>query len=232
MIDVDANALIEFLERCKDDLRRIVGNSLGQWSPGDIPGETWIVAIDLQAKLGRPLDLRGNEDTDLLLRTLRSAAYAAGGILRNARRPDQAAPDMEGNLVRGWDRYAIDDGADALSLLEELENPERPETAPIDPYHSESAAWNWLWHRFGESTRNLAEFLLISMSWCRQRRKRALHHLETQEQLPQRMHVDDTAIQPWRTFKLPSRDKPDAGQLALDFWCRPAQPEHGQLWLL
>lgn len=74
MIDVDANAITEFLEQRKDDLHRIVGNSRGQWSTGDIPGETWVAAIDVQAKLDRPLDLRSIDDMDLLLRTLRSAA--------------------------------------------------------------------------------------------------------------------------------------------------------------
>ena len=58
---------------------------------------------------------------------------------------------------------------------------------------------------------------------------RALRHLDAQQQLPHRMCVDedDAAIQPWRRFKLPARAKPDEGQLALDFWCRPMQPERG-----
>ena len=223
----DFTSFQEFLSLQEAELRRIVFRSQGYWSAGDIPGEAWIAALDLQDKLGRPLNLQTCGDADLLLRKLRSAAYKAGEILRGAWRPDQAAHDEEGNLERGWDRYASDEGADALAWLEASETPQPPEPAPIDPYHSESAAWNWLWHRFGQSTRNIAAFLLISTSWCRQRRKRALKHLDSQQQLPHHMRffVDETAIQPWRKFKLPSRIKPDTKQPALDFCCTPAQPE-------
>lgn len=231
---IDPIALETFLAQRKDELRRIVFHSQGQWSFGDIPGEAWMLALQLQQVLGRPLDLDNQEDAGLLLRKLRREANRAGGILRNARRPDQASPDDETNFERGWDHYASDDGAHPLSLLEALETPPAPEPAPVDPYHSESAAWSWLWHRFDRSTRGVAAFLLISTSWCRQRRKRALRHLDAQQQLPHRMRIDEdeAAIQPWRRFKLPARAKPDEGQLALDFCCRPAQPERGQLWLL
>lgn len=234
MIDPNPASFEEFLARHKPDLRRILFRSQGQWSAGDLPGEAWIAALDLRQTLGRPLDLRRDEDAELLLRHLRTAAGKAGGVLRKAWRPDQAVAGEEGSLERGWDKYAIDDGASALSVLEALETGEPPEPPRIDTYHSESAAWNWLWHRFRRSTRDVATFLLISASWCRQRRKRALRHLDTQQQLPHRMCLtdDDTAIQPWRKFKLPPRARSDEGQLALDFLCLPAQPERGQLWLL
>jgi hypothetical protein len=214
------------------DLRRIVFRSLGHWTTGDIPGEAWIATLGLQEKLKRPLDLLRDDDAALLLRTLRTAADKAGGVLRKARRPDQAC--WEDGLGCGWDSYSIDEGACALSMLEALETGEPPEPTCVDPYHSESAAWNWLWHRFQRSTRDVAAFLLISASWCRQRRSRALHHLDAQQQLPHRLCVDDddTAIQPWRKFKLPPRARSDDGQLALDFRCMPAQPNRGQLWLL
>lgn len=234
MIEPDSIAFADFLSRYQEPLHKIVGNSRGQWTLGDIPGETLITAFDLHEELGRPLDFGNAADARLLLRKLRSAAYAAGGVLRNARRPDQASSSADAVGERAWDRYLIDDGDDALSLLVALETPDAPEPPPIDPYHSESAAWNWLWHRFQRSTRDIAAFLMISASWCRQRRTRAFRNLAHQEQLPHRMRIqdDETAIQPWRKFKLPVRIRPDNGQLGLDFWCKPAQPEHGQLWLL
>jgi hypothetical protein len=107
--------------------------------------------------------------------------------------------------------------------------------AMSSPRHfaSESAAWNWLWHRFQRSTRDIAAFLLASASWCRQRRRRALRYLDTQQRLPHRLRVegDDTAIRPRRKFRLPPRTT-SGGQRALDFACMPAQPERGQLRLL
>ena len=114
-------------------------------------------------------------------------------------------------------------------------------TTPVEPTRSRKERveaflrdFEWSWTTAVVFSLGVVFFLLISTSWCRQRRKRALRHLDAQQQLPHRMCVDedDAAIQPWRRFKLPARAKPDEGQLALDFWCRPMQPERGQLWLL
>lgn len=232
MHDNDAD-LVAFLARHADELRGIVAYSQRQWGHEDLPSEAFVARADISGKLGRTLDLNDPDDACLLLKRLRSLARRAGGVLRNASRPDQASRDDESG-ERSWDRYVIGDSEDAPSLLEKIESPEAPEQAPIDPYYSESTAWLWLRHRFNHSTREIAAFLLISASWCRQRRKRAQRRLETQLQLPHRLQTgdDDSAIQPWRKFKLPARTKTDDGQLALDFCHTPLQPKRGQLWLL
>lgn len=222
-----------FLARHARELRGIVLASQGQWDFDDLLGEAFVAWAELSSASGHPLALDAPEDAALLLKRLKSLANRTGRVFRKASRSDQSSREDE-HGERGWDKYAIDDGEDALSLLETSESPEAPEPTPIDPYHSESAAWNWLWQRFHRSTREIAAFLLISSSWCRQRRKRALRRLDAQSQLPHRMQTDDdaTAIQPWRKFKLPPPARHADAQLALDFWCKPAQPERGQLWLL
>ena len=233
MSDFDFKAIDVFLERNATTLSGIVKYSRGQWAKGDVHGEACLAALDLGAKRGRALDLDEPMDADRLLRRLRSRARSAGGVLRSAERPDQFTPDAERG-PRSWDRLAPDEAEHPLSLLEALESVV-PEMQPIDPYHSEVAAWRWLVELFERRMADIAAFLLISTSWCRLRRRRARHYASTQWQLPHYLLVgedDSNAIQPWRKFKLPARDGAAPGQLAMDFWSRPLQPASGQLWLL
>lgn len=233
MSDFDFAALAAFLERNAADLRGIVNYSRGQWTAGDLHGEACLAAIELGDKHGYVLDPGDPMDAQRLLRRLRNRARNAGGVLQRAERPDQASSGDEGRGPRSWERIASAAADNPLSLLEALESG-TPEPAPIDPYHSETAAWNWLLHRFDRRTRDIAAFLLISTSWCRVRRRRARHRANTQWQLPHRLAVedDDLAIQPWRKFKLPTQAVGPTGQLAINFWNIPAQPVRGQLWLL
>ncbi len=235
MSEFDFAAIAVFLERNAESLRGILGFSKGQWSKDDLYGEACVAAADLGEKQGTPLDLGNPADADRLLRRLRSRARSAGGVLRGAERPDQASGDHDARGPRAWDRIPQrqDDVEHPLSLLEALESPV-PEPAPIDPYHSETAAWNWLLHRFNRRMREIAAFLLISTSWCRERRRRARSRAGVQWQLPHRLCVgdDERAIQPWRKFKLPSPPPDDPHQLSFDYRNKPAQPASGQLWLL
>ena len=233
MSDFDFAALAAFLERTAAHHHGIVSYSRGQWTMADLHGEACMAAIELGNKRGYALDLDDPADAERLLRRLWSRARNAGGVLRKAERPDQASSEDEGRGPRSWERIAAAAAENPLSLLEALESA-APEPTPIDPYHSETAAWNWLLHRFNRRTRDIAAFLLISTSWCRERRRRARHRANTQWQLPHRLSVgdDDLAIQPWRKFKLPTQTEDPTEQLAINFWNVPAQPVRGQLWLL
>lgn len=234
MPDLDFAALAAFLERHAATLDGIVRYSRGQWAKDDLPGEACLAAIELGDRQGRALDLDDPVDADHLLRRLRSRARSAGGVLRSAERPDQFSPDAGERGPRSWDRLVPNAAEHPLSLLEALESTV-PEREPVDPYHSETAAWRWLVERFDRRMVDIAAFLLISTSWCRMRRRRARHRANTQWQLPHHLLVgddDSNAIQPWRKFKLPARDAAAPGQLVIDYWKRPAQPAVGQLWLL
>lgn len=231
---LDFAAIAAFLERHSADLRGIVGYSRGQWTKGDLFGEACLAADDLAGKQGHALDLDAPADTDRLLRRLRSLARQAGGVLRNAERPDQSTSFHDERGPRSWDRLGGSQGEHPLALLEALEAA-APEPVPVDPYHSEIAAWQWLLEHFDRRMADIAGFLLISASWCRARRRHARHCAVTQWPLPHHLLVgedDARAIQPWRKFKLPARNATASAQLALDFWCRPLQPARGQLWLL
>lgn len=235
MPEFDFAALDAFLERHATTLAGIVGYSRGQWSKDDLHGEACMAAIELRDKHERTFDLDDLLDAEQLLRRLRSRARSAGGVLRSAARLDQAAPGDEEH-GHHWllDRLVADDGEHPASLLEAFATA-APEPEPVDPYQSETAAWRWLVERFDRRMADIAGFLLISVSWCHVRRRRARHRAASQWQLPHSLLVGEdgaNAIQPWRKFKLPARDPAAAGQLAMDYWNRPAQPASGQLWLL
>ena len=230
----DLGAIADFLQRHDYKLSWIIRDSGGLWERDDLTAEVILALHDLCTTGNPVLDLCADEDATLLLRQLRRRANQAGRGLRNPVRPDQAESGegwRPGML--GWDQFTGDEGEHPLSLLEALESPQ-PEPREFDPYHSETAAWNWLLHRFERRTRDIATFLLISTSWCRVRRRRAWHRANAQWQLPHYLLVgdDELAIQPWRKFKLPPTQANDPLQLCLDYWSRPLQPDRGQLWLI
>lgn len=155
--------------------------------------------------------------------------------MRYAARPDQAVQGEDWRPgMMGWEQLAADRGEHPLSLLDAIESPE-PETPEFDAYHSETAAWHRLALRFESRMVDIAAFLLISTSWGYARRRRARHATAWQWPLPNPLDTDndDSALRPWRKFKLPSRQRPTpATQRDFDFWRRPPQPDRGQLWLL
>lgn len=231
-----SDAAMALLFRCSEDaLYWLTRDSEGLWDRNDLPGESLLLLHEMEVA-GNGLDPGNDEDIALFLRELRRRARRAGRVQRNAVRPDQAGGDAEWRPgTPHWDRFVADDGAHPFHLLEAADSP-TPEAPVFDPYHSEVAAWAWLARHFERRTRDIAAFLLISPSWCRQRRRRARHAVNIQwplscRRLPDEEH--ERSIQPWRRFKLPPRSAPSyLSQCPLDFWQCPQQPERGQLWLL
>lgn len=224
-----------FLERHAPDILRISRASKGEWRVDDIRNEAWLLAFDIGEKRGQPLDMGDEEDASLLIRHLynRCVKYTEL-VVRKAQRLDHADRGDE-ERERHWlaDRLVADDGAHPLSLLEALESVTEIREAP-DPYHSTASGWAWLMRRFGQRMADVANFLLISPSWCYACLRRARHQADTQWPLPHTLATgdDEDAIRPWRKFKLPPDRMDDPEQMSLDYWNRPAQPVRGQLWLL
>jgi hypothetical protein len=236
MHDAQGSAFDAFASIHAADFRRIAAASRGELSAGDVCNEAWLLALEIGERRGRALDLRHGDDAGLLIRYLYNHCVKyAERVVRHAVRLDHAA---RGDAERDdhWlnDHLAADEGEHPLSLLESAETATAEPAAP-DPYQSPAAGWIRLLQRFDRRMSDVADFLMISASWCYTCCRQASHEARTQWPLPHGLSVgdDDSALRPWRTFKLDPRFTGECeGQLAFDYWSRPDQPSEGQLWLL
>lgn len=231
------DAFTRFLERRARDFIRIAGATRGEWKAEDVRQHAWLLMFDLGQHRDRPFDLDDPADEDFLIRCLHNhCAKYAERTLRHAHRLDQAAPGGD-DASHHWlrDLLVSDEGQHPASLLEAAQ------CAVAEPgyphaYHSPAAAWLDLVTRLGNRIANVADFLLISPSWCARCFRRALRQAQTQSPLPElRVDADPGAsLQPWRSFRLPTRGPVhiDPSQPPLDFWSRPLDPPTGQRWLL
>lgn len=234
---IDDEAFQRFLDAHAANIRAISGATRGEWKPDDVRQQAWLLAVDLGDKHGRPLDLDDASDASLLVRSLYNhCTKYTERIVRHAHKLDHAAP---GDDERGhhwlFDQLVADGGEHPASLLEALESTQ-PEPPAPNPYHSPAAGWAGVMRRFDNRIALVADFLLISSSWCGRCYRRALWLAETQSPLPDLRNEGDPdeALRAWRSFRLPARAPagPLDGQPALDFWSRPPDPARGQMWLL
>lgn len=234
---IDHQAFQRFLDAHAADFRGISGATRGEWKPDDVRQQAWLLAVDLGDRRQRPLDLDDADDASLLVRSLYNHCVKyTERVVRHAHKLDHAAPGDD-DRDRHWllDHLVADGGGHPAQWLEasEAATPERD--AP-DPYHSPAAGWASVLHRFDCRMADVADFLLISTSWCRRCYHRALWLAHMPSPLPDLRSEGDAgdALRPWRSFRLPARTpaEPFDGQPALDFRGRPPDPAHGQMWLL
>ncbi len=221
--------LARFIADHARELHWLVKDAHGVWSQEDMQGEIYLALVELADDEGRMPYLGTAEDDESVLRRLRRKAEQQGRAFRNASRLDHAPTD-QAPLI---ERLVADGGHHPASLLESSgEAPEERFEVP-PPEHSSMAAWHHLVERFDRRMRHVAEYLLISPSWCYCCRRRVRKQAIAQWPLPQpERPTTPDALRPWRSFKLPPRARPEARQLRLDYWTCPSQPSRGQLWLL
>ena len=228
--------LLDFLDRHAADLRRIAAATSREFSADDVRNEAWLLAFDLGERRGRALDPGDPDDARLLLGHLYNRCVRFGErVVRHATRLDHAPPGADDDAMHPLlARLAADDGAHPEVLLDAFQSA-TPEPRIPAPQASPAAAWVWLLQRFNRRMVDVADYLRISLSWSYQRCRDAVALARTQNPLPATpVPTRDEPARPWRAFKLPRRRlrAVDPRQLRLDFWCRPAQPDAGQLWLL
>lgn len=228
--------LLDFLDAHAPDLRRIAAATAREWSAEDVRNEAWLLAFDIGERRGRPLDPADADDAHLLLAHLYNHCVRyRERVVRHATRIDHAPPGLDADAPHPLAaRLVADDGAHPELLLE-FQQSATPEQDAPGPQHSPAAAWVWLLRRFGRRMTDVAAYLRISLSWSYTRCRDAVALAQSQWPLPRTPIASaDDPVRPWRAFKLPARSRRcvDPRQLRLDFWPRPQQPEHGQLWLL
>ena len=236
MPNIDDAALAAFLERHARALNWILRDAGGAWTREDLLPEAVCALLELHAATHAALDPASDDGAGRLLARMRRRARKAGGGIRSTLHPDQAlsGEDWSPRNV-GWNQFVADEGEHPALLLEAFESA-APEPEISNVYHSPAAGWACVLRRFDNRMAAVADFLLISSSWCGRCYRRALWLAQTQSPLPDLRNEGDPgdALGPWRSFRLSTRAsaEPPDEQPWLDFWSRPRDPALGQMWLL
>ena len=172
---------------------------------GDVENEAWLMAATVSQKLGMPIDFDNPAFQDYLIAFLYNELVKYGEkVVRYAVKLDKP---IDGEDI-GWDSHpalyqaAVDQESDPLAQLCAQEDQET-EPVPPPPHESLIGAYYHLLSKLG-NMRSMAEYLLISLSYCYHRRKVSLIIDKKQMPLPSHGLETTSASTPktWRPFRL------------------------------
>ncbi|MGE0770047.1 MAG: hypothetical protein AB7L90_26735 [Hyphomicrobiaceae bacterium] len=201
---MDGDHFFPFLQSRRLALRRISRATRGEASLEDVESEAWLMMTKLQSK-GLAVDLRNPEHQSLLLAHLYQhlVRYTETKV-RHGVRLDYAPGGEEGahplaNIL------AAEEGSDPLVTLMRLqEERQATEDVRLSPHQSLASAYVYLLERMDNRMTALADYLLISLSYCYRRCAQARVMAEYQQTLPQAAMTTTRAFVPktWRPFRL------------------------------
>lgn len=172
---------------------------------GDVENEAWLMAGTVSQKLGIPIDFDDPTFQDHLIAFLYNELVKYGEkVVRYAVKLDkpidgeEVSPESHPALYQ----VAVDQASDPLAQLCARDD-EEAEPAPPPPHESLIGAYYHLLSKLG-NMRSMAEYLLISLSYCYHRRKVALIIDKKQMPLPSHGLATVSASTPrtWRPFRL------------------------------
>ncbi|WP_050477484.1 hypothetical protein [Herbaspirillum rhizosphaerae] len=191
-----------FAIKHKAKFKRISAATKGEYEAEDVIGEAWLMAEKMRIKQGSEIDFHNPAHIDLLF------SYLYQHLVNYTEKQVRMAVRLD-----AWD-YGDDPEHDCHPLLNKLssdnaDNPltvlELKETAAaehaVNPHHSRAAAYLKLLGHCDNNIAQLANYLLISTSWCYRCYNRAKHTVERQRQLPETMKTDFMP-RTWRKFQL------------------------------
>lgn len=207
----------QFLDGHGSDLRRISRATQGEASLGDVQSEAWLMVSDLRNK-GFAIDLRLPEHQELLISHLYQHLVRYTELnVRHAVRLDHAPNSGDDELHPLASRLAADAHSDPLVALMQAQDQRRKldEEASLDPHQSLASAYLCLLERLGGRMPALADYLLISLSYCYRRCGHARTLAVHQQALPSAAMVTDPGFVPgaWRRYRLQRQPV----QLSFDF---------------
>ncbi len=217
-------AFHEFLISRSPELRRIARHTQREFELSDVQSEAWLMIRRMHAK-GRTIDVSNRRDQDILISHLyQHLVRYTDKKIRNAVRLDHWHDDAEEDfsahpLLRKLAAGAENDPLGAL-LDQQYSLRHTGRILDGDHYrHSLADAYLRLLDRFGNSMREVANHLLISLSYCYRRYACALQLARNQRPIP-RAGIDERHFSPraWRPFRI----RMEPRQLSLDFGEAPA----------
>ncbi len=217
MATLDFSPIQAFVASRRKDLRRIARATQGEHELQDVETEAIMLWAEL-AQQGEEPDLRSTEGEKKLLSYLyqRLVPWADTKVRYAVRLDhDEHGDDPESDVHPLLRKLAADGGADPLSRLIEREEATAAAAEEIGPHSSLAAAYAALLHRLDNRIAALADYLLISRSWCYSRVRAAQRFAESQTPISKTAirAADNASLRAWRPFKL--QRSPE--QLELDF---------------
>ncbi|MDO8942167.1 MAG: hypothetical protein Q8N17_03990 [Burkholderiaceae bacterium] len=215
-----ACAFARFLVDKKKDIQRIARATRGEYEPSDVESEAWLLAQRLPQTKGWTVDFTDGRQQDKFLSYLyqelvRYTELVVRHAVRLDHKPGGDAGDDPHPLVN---ILASDEGHDPLATLL-LAEAAQLQAAEPDAHHSLAAAYLWLLRRLNNDMRQLAQHLLISLSYCYRRMARARMLAVIQQPLPPTI-ADQAGCfvpKPWRKERMQRIPV----QLVLDLDCEP-----------
>lgn len=196
----------------KRKFRQISAATQGEATADDVENEAFILAAELTSK-GTVLDLDNLQHQDLLIAHLyqRLVRYTEVHV-RHAVRLDHSPDGEEDQAHPLMNRLAADEHFDpAMAIIrDEAALPMAPDP---EPHESLAAAYVHLLRRFDNRMKDVADHLLISLSYCYRRCSHAKVLAVHQWPLPAPAKVTAFVPSAWRRFRLLREPL----QLAFDF---------------
>lgn len=214
MVARSNDAFTEFLRLRQRDLQRISRHTRGESSLSDVQAEAWLM-IDTLARKGVVIDLREPKHQSLLIAHLYQHLVRYTELqVRHAVRLDHAPGGEDGQAHPLMNLLAAERHYDPVVALMEAEDQAQAALAddPM-PHQSLAGAYIHLLRRFDNRMRDVADHLMISVSYCYRRCAHARCLAVHQQALPSA--VSDTTFVPgaWRRFRILRTPV----QLAFDF---------------
>lgn len=165
---LDQRAFADFLHRRRDDLRRIVRQSLDHLELCEVESEAWLVAQTLSDRWNRALDFRDAVDQDALLGRLYAQLVKWTGVsVRDVGKRDRSLDDEDHSpVLANLLRASHDTDPQVRQILRE----ERREFLDVvRASYSQAAAYVLLLIRVEWELRDLADLLWIGVETLRKR---------------------------------------------------------------
>lgn len=213
---MNKDIVLEFLESHQKDWQRISRHTRGEYSPGDVQNEAWLMLDTLQKK-GFTLDLRRRDHQSLLISHLYQHLVRYTELnVRHAIRLDHSPSGEAGEAHPLTYLLAADEQYDpVVALINAEDQKQLARERHLSAHQSLAAAYCCLLERFNNQVVDVANHLMISPSYCYRRCAHAALLAIHQQALPAAAMVTDPDFVPgpWRHFRLWHTPV----QLSLDF---------------
>jgi hypothetical protein len=206
MIDSGLAAFKKFLVERDRDLRRIASHTRNEYALSDVRNESWVMSEHIQRTRGIAIDFANREYQNILLSFLyQKFVRYTEHLVRNAVKLDQSpwGDEPDGKSHPLLNQLSVDDAADPVTLLMEEQSSFQQSNEP-DCHHSLASAYVHLLRRFNNKVSPVADYLLISVSYCYRCCARARLLARSQHLMPITGQLGDAnlVLKPWRKYRI------------------------------